>query len=300
MGVTTSQQLTRYYELYRDTEITFTKEVIRTLHLDPRQIYIKCSGSQWPCIINSTSLMAARVIIGTKGGAYSAIANDKNKSPINLKFCFSPPGSQPIMFFITARVSDISPYMDSTDLAVVTLTFTQRPPDDFIEIIGKLIEANTNAVRRREERIVITEDSKRRLGIMKEETIIQIQNVPRHCILRDLSFSGAKVVLMGLAMFVKDKDAVIRIDFEEPRETINIPGKVVATENVGGRKDLIAASIKFDEAAVPMPYKMHINGYLTALRKTMLNSAENKGQQNTTLKQQVGVQRPTSTNPSAQ
>ena len=85
MGVTTSQQLTRYYELYRDTEITFTKEVIRTLHLDPRQIYIKCSGSQWPCIINSTSLMAARVIIGTKGGAYSAIANDKNKSPINLK-----------------------------------------------------------------------------------------------------------------------------------------------------------------------------------------------------------------------
>ncbi|MBQ1983014.1 MAG: pilus assembly protein PilZ, partial [Spirochaetaceae bacterium] len=205
MGVTTSQQLTRYYELYRDTEITFTKEVIRTLHLDPRQIYIKCSGSQWPCIINSTSLMAARVIIGTKGGAYSAIASDKNKSPINLKFCFSPPGSQPIMFFITARVSDISPYMDSTDLAVVTLTFTQRPPDDFIEIIGKLIEANTNAVRRREERIVITEDSKRRLGIMKEETIIQIQNVPRHCILRDLSFSGAKVVLMGLAMFVKDK-----------------------------------------------------------------------------------------------
>jgi hypothetical protein len=180
------------------------------------------------------------------------------------------------MFFITARVSDISPYMDSTDLAVVTLTFTQRPPDDFIEIIGKLIEANTNAVRRREERIVITEDSKRRLGIMKEETIIQIQNVPRHCILRDLSFSGAKVVLMGLAMFVKDKDAVLRIDFEEPRETINIPGKVVATENIGGRKDLIAASIKFDETAVPMPYKMHINGYLTALRKTMLNSAENK------------------------
>jgi hypothetical protein len=229
--------------------------------------------------------MAARVIIGTKGGAYSAIASDKNKSPINLKFCFSPPGSQPIMFFITARVSDISPYMDSTDLAVVTLTFTQRPPDDFIEIIGKLIEANTNAVRRREERIVITEDSKRRLGIMKEETIIQIQNVPRHCILRDLSFSGAKVVLMGLAMFVKDKNAVLRVDFEEPRETINISGKVVATENVGGRKDLIAASIKFDEATVPMPYKMHINGYLTALRKTMLNSAESKSQQNTTKQQ---------------
>ena len=87
---------------------------------------------------------------------------------------------------------------------------------------------------------------------------------------------------MGLAMFVKDKQAVLRIDFEEPRETINIQGKIVATENVGGRKDLIAASIKFDDNTVPMAYKMHINGYLTVLRKTMLNSANSKNQEQKT------------------
>ena len=69
MGLLTSQQISRYYEIYRDTEITFTKEFISALNLDPRQVYIKCAGSQWPCIINSTSLQSARIIIGTKGGA---------------------------------------------------------------------------------------------------------------------------------------------------------------------------------------------------------------------------------------
>ena len=84
MGVTTSQQLTRYYDLYRETEITFTKEIIRTLNLDPRQVYLKCVGSQWPCIINSTSFLAARIILGTKGGAYAYIT--KNNPTISIAF----------------------------------------------------------------------------------------------------------------------------------------------------------------------------------------------------------------------
>lgn len=66
MGIVTSQQLTRYYELYRDTEVIFSKEVIKTLHMDPRQVYVKCTDSQWPCIINSTSFLGAKIIIGSK------------------------------------------------------------------------------------------------------------------------------------------------------------------------------------------------------------------------------------------
>lgn len=42
MGIATSQQIQKYYDQYRDTEITFTKDIIRAIGLDPRQIYIKC------------------------------------------------------------------------------------------------------------------------------------------------------------------------------------------------------------------------------------------------------------------
>lgn len=270
MGTATTQQITNYYDMYRDKEITFTKEIIKTLNMDPRQIYIKCSGSQWPCIINSTSFLSARIIIGAKGGAFSQLS--KENTAASLRFCFIQPDGQPLCFFVNTKVTSVAPYATSTDLAMITLTFTQRPPDDLIEIIGRLLEANINAIRRKEERIIISEDAKRKLQLLKEETLVFIQNVPRHCIIRDLSFSGTKIIILGLAKFLVEKEVIIRLDFEDTHEPVGIKGKIVGAETIEGRKDLVSLSIRFDEANVPMVYKLHINQYLTAVRKKQLSA----------------------------
>lgn len=274
MGVVTSQQIQKYYDQYRDTEITFTKDIIRAIGLDPRQIYIKCSRGQWPCIINSTSFQQAKIIVGNKGGAYQALA-DKNTTGINLRFCFAESGDGQLMsFFVSAHVTNIVPYMNSADLAVITINFTQRPPDDLIEIVGRLIEANTNAIRRKEERIFINEDSKRKLNLEKEEAIIDIQNVPRHCIVRDISFSGAKIILLGLSQFLLNKPAVLKLEFNEPQEIIQLSGVIVNAEVIQGRKDIVAVSISFSEKLLPLSYKLHVNNYLTGLRKTQLSVSQ--------------------------
>ncbi len=270
MGTATTQQITNYYDMYRDKEITFTKEIIRTLSMDPRQIYIKCAGSQWPCIINSTSFLSARIIVGTKGGAYTQLS--KENTPASLRFCFIQADGQPLCFFVNTKVSSITPYATSADLALITLTFTQRPPDDLIELIGRLLEANINAIRRKEERIIISEDAKRKLQLLKEETLVFIQNVPRHCIIRDLSFSGTKIIILGLAKFLVDKEVIIRLDFEDAHEPVGIKGVIVGAETIEGRKDLVSLNIRFDEANVPMVYKLHINQYLTAVRKKQLSA----------------------------
>jgi len=270
MGIVTTQQLTRYYELYRDKEVTFSKEVISTLNLDPRQVYIKCTDSQWPCIINSTSFLGAKIIIGSKGGAYSRLSQEKGT--VNLRFCFLQADKQPISFFVNAKVAEIVPYMDSSDLAVVSLTYTQRPADDLIELIGRLLDANINSMRRKDERIVITEDSKRKLNLVRSETIVFIDNVPRHCIVRDISFSGAKIILLGVAQFLTNKSIVLRLEFDEPQEVIAIPGSIVKTETVQGRKDIIVVCIQYTSTMVPMSYKLHINTYLTGIRKKQLST----------------------------
>lgn len=270
MGTATTQQITNYYDMYRDKEITFTKEIIKTLSMDPRQIYIKCAGAQWPCIINSTSFLSAKIIVGAKGGAYTQLS--KENTAASLRFCFIQSDGQPLCFFVNTKVTAISQYATSSDLALVTLTFTQRPPDDLIEIIGRLLEANINAIRRKEERIIISEDAKRKLQLLKEETLVFIQNVPRHCIIRDLSFSGTKIIILGLAKFLVDKEAIIRFDFEDVHDPVGIKGTIVGAESIEGRKDLVSLSIRFDEASVPMVYKLHINQYLTAVRKKQLSA----------------------------
>ena len=273
MGIVTSQQITKYYDQYRDTEITFTKDIIRAIGLDPRQIYVKCNNGQWPCIINSTSFQHAKIIVGTKGGAFQSLSN-KDTTGINIRFCFFETENQLMSFFVAGRVTSIVPYMNSKDLAIVTLTFTQRPPDDLIEVIGRLLEANSNAIRRREERIILNEDSKRKLGLVKEEAIIMVQGVPRHYIVRDLSFSGAKIILLGLSQFLTNKPAMLRLEFEDPDEVIQLNGAIVAAELIEGRKDIVAASMSFSEKMVPLSYKLHVNNYLTAVRKTQLSASD--------------------------
>lgn len=283
MGIITSQQLQNYYDIYRDKEVIYTKEVLRTLAVDPRQIYVKCNGAQWPCIINSTSFQLARIIVGTKGGAYAAMAK-KEPPPVSLRFFFIQQHDQPISFFVTGRITDISPYMNSTELAVITITYTQRPPDDLIEKVGSMLEANSNAIRRKDERITITDDAKRRMNMTKDETIIFIQGVPRRCILRDISFSGAKVILLGIEKFIHGKETVLRIHFDEPDEIIQLAGHVVKTDPVEGRPEIIYACLQFDEATVPTSYRIRINTYLTSMRKTILNTVQQQQEGNAAAK----------------
>lgn len=279
MGIATSQQLTKYYDQYRDTEITFTKDIIRALGLDPRQVYVKCNGGQWPCIINSTSFQHAKIIIGTKGGAFQSLAAKDNPTA-SIRFCFNEQeGDGIITFLVSSRVAEIRPYMNSKDLVIVTLQFSARPPDDLIEICGKLLEANANAIRRREERVIINEDSKRKLNLAKEECNVIVQSVPRHCVVRDLSFSGARLVLIGLSQFLSGKEAILRLEFNEPSEIVSIKGTIVSADLIQGRKDICIASVKFEESSLPLSYKMHLNEYLTSVRKTQLTATEQIEQQ---------------------
>lgn len=272
LSIATNQLINNYYDLYREDEIVFTKDILRSLHLDPRQVYVKCSGAQWPCIINSTSFQMAKIIIGTAGGAFQQITK-KDAPPVNLRYCFIEQDNQPLIFFVSCRVSDVTPYMNSKDLAVITLTFTQRPPDDLIFKLGTLLAANDSFVKRSEERILINESTIRKLGLDKKESIAYIQNVPRRCILWNISFSGAKIIIMGIAKFIEGKDILIRLTFSEPNETIDMKGTIVSASNVEGRTDLIQAGIKFDANQVPLAYKIRINEYLTANRKSFLDAS---------------------------
>ncbi len=272
MAIATSQQINNYYDQYRDTEVTFTKDIIKTLALDPRQIYVKCNGAQWPCIINSASLQCARIILGIKGGAFAQITK-KNAPAISLRFCFFDSEKKDLLsFFVASKITNITPYMSSKELAVITLTYTQRPPDDLVFKLGSLLEANTNAIRRKEERIVLTDASIRKLNISKIETYVYVQDVPRRCLLKNLSFCGAKIILLGLSKYLNEKTVTLNIEFEDPHEIINIKGRIVATDFVENHKDIVFANINFDENLVPLAYKLRINDYITSVRKVQLTA----------------------------
>ena len=271
MGIENSNKISRYYDYFRDKEVVFTKANLNFLRMDPRQIYIKCNGGQWPCIINSTSLQMAKVIVGTSSGAYVEI-NKKKETPVSLRFCFIDEDGAPVFFFVTCSVGEIKQYQGSNELAVVTLNFTQRPPDDLIVRVGEFVEVNENFNIRKEERIGINKNSMRELGILKEESVIFIANVPRRCILKDVSFGGARVMLLGIPKFLQDKIVQLRLLFSDTNEQVALNGTVVNAVFMEGRKDISIVNIQYNTNEIPMSYKFHINRYITSYQKKIIEN----------------------------
>jgi hypothetical protein len=265
MSVLTQQKIASYYDRYKGINVTFTKEIIQVTGLVTQQVLIKCVGDFWPCVVYSSSFQEAKVVASVKSGITEKLQRANNS--VSLRLCFrNPETGSPVTFFVTARVAGYSAYGESADMALFNLQFTQRPPDDLIEIMGRVLDANINSSKRKDERVLLTADSLRKLKILSKDTAAFIQGVPRRCILRDLSFSGAKIIMMGVAKFLVDKDTALRLDFDDPRESFLVRGKFVRAETVEGRKELIALAITFDEALVPMGYKVRLNDFLSVVR----------------------------------
>lgn len=270
MGVSTAMQSTKYYDFFRDKEIVFTKANLKALKIDPRQIYVKCNAGQWPCLINSSSLMMAKIIVGTAGGAYKELS--KKEGTFTLKYCFLDSANNAIQVYVNCAVVEITPYQNTSELALITLNFTSRPPEDLILRIGEFIEANENFKNRREDRIELNENSIRKLGMEKEESIIFIDNVPRRCILKDISFGGTKVMLVGVPKFLVGKPINIQMSFSDTNESVIVPGVIQHAVFLEGRKDICVVNIAFKGELVPMAFKLHINNYITNFQKNVLDA----------------------------
>jgi hypothetical protein len=265
MGVLTAQRIAAYYETFKGIDITFTKDMIHVTGLITEQVHLKCGRAFWPCVFFSTSFQGAKLVANIKSGLIDKLQKANNS--VSLRFCFkSPEDGNPVTFFVAGRVIGLAPYKNSEDVSLLSVQFTQRPPDDLIEIIGRVLDASVNSSKRKTDRILVTTEAQRKLKLFSKETVAFIQEVPRRCILRELSFFNAKVIMLGVAKFIIDKEISLRFDFDDPRESFLVKGKFVNAESVEGKQEMVALTMVYDETSIPMGYKIRINEYLNSFR----------------------------------
>lgn len=261
MALITSQQIQRYYDQYARAEVIFNREVIKATLLYPKQIYLKCLGFQWPCILYSCSMTGAKVIVNVQSAFKQEVT--KSNNTVSLRYSFiQREKADPLAFFVPAKIIDYTPYSpDNPELNFVNLSFTSRVPDDLIERLGILLDAQNNAQNRREERIIMNAETIKELGINARDVTVSIDHIPRKCIIRDLAFSGVKLIIMGVPKFLVGKETVMRLKVENPDEILELKGKVVRFEAIEGRQDIGAFAIHFYEESIPMDYKLRLSNY---------------------------------------
>jgi hypothetical protein len=267
MAIVTSQQIQQYYTHFKDIEITMTKEVGATLGIINSEVFLKTGGFQWPCVLYSTSFSGAKVVLSLKPDQLEDIRSSASLSSLHYGFRV-PDKTDPIAFYVSAKVKGLTKYVSKNpDLYFASLEYNKRPPDDMLEIIGRFLETNINAKKRKEERIPWNNDLALKMGLSPTGTSISVDGILRKCLVRDISFGGCKVLIPGVAKFLAGKPSIIKFSYKDGTSNFLIPGRILRADPVEGRKDIAVAAVQFDESNTPMDFKMKLNDVFRSSRK---------------------------------
>ncbi len=260
-----SQKLNTYFESYKTKEIAFNKSIRAVTGLEAKKICIKIHGDEWPCVLYSCSMTSAKVIVTLDNTGFEEIKRAKNI--ISLKLSFFPKNSKtPITFFVSSLVKGFNVFkLQHESSFLMSLEFSQKPPDDLIEILGKIFESIENFEKRSELRITLDQKVLTLIGLSSNNGFALIDNIKRPCILRNVSSSGCAILLLCNPKFVINKKVSIVFNHIENVDPIVIEGTVKRAEEVTGRSDLFVLGVLFDAEKVPYEYKLIINNYIDKL-----------------------------------
>ncbi|MDR2865081.1 MAG: pilus assembly protein PilZ [Spirochaetaceae bacterium] len=257
-------KINEYYEQFKPVPVTFTKEVIQVTGLLTKMVNLKCGSDFFPCVIYTTSFEMAKIVANNKSGIIDKLKQFNNVA--SLRFCFKIPSTEEqVAFLVPARVTNTQMYGDSADMSLFNLQYSQRPPDDLIEIMGRILDANYRYAKRGEERFLVNADAIRKMRFMGNEIGMVMDNAVHRCILRDIGFRGARFFVKGVAEQFENKPCSVRFDFDEPRESYTINGKLLGAEKAEGHPEMAVLTMLYDDH-VPMSYKTRLSSYVSTVR----------------------------------
>ncbi|MBN2532694.1 MAG: PilZ domain-containing protein [Spirochaetales bacterium] len=267
-------QITSYYERYKEVDITFNKKVMEFMQVIPKEIYLKCKDYIYPCIINSSSMIGARIIAQVDMLFFNRVKTNNNI--VHLRFAFQKGDSTgQISFYVLSKMEQYTPFeSNKPDLYFIDLKYNQHPPNDLVIILGTLIEAGSMIKKRKDERIAITPESLRMLRIKGSQAIFIIEDTQQKCLLRDISLSGAKVITARGKEEYLGKSVTLVLYSVENYLLGKMPGIVKRCEEIKGHEGFLALAIQYDEKNIPPEYSKRIIDYMS--KRSFIDSEEKK------------------------
>ncbi|MBN2739256.1 MAG: PilZ domain-containing protein [Spirochaetales bacterium] len=259
----TKHQIKQFHEKYKEIDITFNKKVIEYTRFIPHEISFKVGNDNYSCIVNSSSMMGAHVILQADKIFFEKVK--ANNKWVSLRFAFRREDkSHPLTFFIKSKVKSFNPLQGKTqNLFIINIEFAQQPPDDYIEILGSLIDAGTNSKQRKHDRIDISNESMRLLHLESNNGIIYVNKKAVRCIIRDISLSGCKIIAKGDSQYFMNQPAIFAIKFSGEPEYTKIPGKILRTELIKENEDFLTIGIQFVENHIPNLFVRFVSDYFS-------------------------------------
>jgi hypothetical protein len=264
MTTQTRHRCDEYYKLYIDHDISFTKEIISEMGLIPKKNFIRYGGENIPCILYSASMTKARIIAQLRADICEKIGLGNKTASLCLAFKREK-SQDPVTLFINAKIAGFTPYKsDIPGVNFVTLKYMNKPPDDFIYKLGQAISDRSDDKRRKEQRIPMDDEKAKNMNIQSDKILIICDNKQFPCVLKDISFSGAKVITKGNKDFFNTKQVKLVLNISSLDGISAMIGKVVHCEEflINKTSKFIALGIAFDKTKIPDSYKDWVQSFM--------------------------------------
>lgn len=271
MGVLGAAALQKVYERYQRTEVAYSAQVADVVGLAAAQCSLKFKGLELPCRLHAASFTEAKILITLPEQKLGALKDESAQALLRLVFRVDAAGrKEPVQLAGPVAITQVRRGPEGVLILLLTQTFSHRPSDTFLEAQSTFLEMQAEIGRRREDRIPLNEQTLGILGLPEAQTLVHVDQVPRKCLIRELSFGGARVVLTGLAQFLNDKPALLELHFPETGKLCP-EGRVVRAEALGDHKGLAVLGLRFDEEKIPVAYLDHLHkAYRKGLDKHVL------------------------------
>ena len=251
LGTSVLQNL---YQEYLDTELTYTKEVAAGLGLLPAESTIKWQGELFHCVVHSCSFRAAKLLVKLTDAQWKPMEFGSRISTLTLTFLQSKTDKKELFQFNgTLQILQQHGAGEGELSILLGLAFSHRPPEGFLQAHGSYLNLKKEANQRKEDRITLNPESKEILGLSNLNTTVTVDHIERKCLLRELSYNGARVILNGVAPFLLDKPFSLTVPMTG-KSQLEIPGKILRAEAVEGHRGLAVIALGYHTERVPVDY----------------------------------------------
>jgi len=246
--------LQNLYQEYLDTELTYTREVAAGLGLLPAESTLKWQGELYPCVVHACSFRQAKVLLRLNADQWKAMEFGSRITTLTLTFLQAKTAKKELFQFNGAlQILQQHGAPDHELSILVGVSFNHRPPEGFLQAHGSYLNLKKEANQRTEDRISLNEETRDLMGLASLSTTVTVDHIERKCLMRELSYNGARVILTGVAPFLLDKPFTFSVPLQG-RNVLEIPGKIVRAEAVEGHRGLAVIALGYHPERVPVEY----------------------------------------------
>ena len=251
LGVSALQNL---YQEYLDIEVIYSREVTTGLGLVPAGSSLKCQGDLYPCLIHSCSFQKAILLLRLPSSQWKVSQFGTKLAVLTLMF-LQPKTSKKELFQFNGPLEILQEHKsDNGTLSIMAeIKFSHRPPEGFLQIQGSYLTLRKETNQRKEARITVSAETQELLGLTSSHSTVIIDHIERKCLIRDLSYQGARVILTGVAPFLVQKPFQLTVPILNMLPN-QIPGQILRAEPVPGHRGLAIVALGYHKDKVPIEY----------------------------------------------